>query len=79
MVSDTRTTQEDSLREPFPESAQRVLDTLYTGQKSLPIVIGEKIQLLESLGNGKILSSFENGASVLRAYEFTYLTRLGVL
>lgn len=66
----------------FPQVCKDLLDALYRGQKNIPITDNEKTGLLKKLWimDGANLASFvESDAQERKAYEFYYLTKIGVL
>jgi hypothetical protein len=64
---------------PFPEKAQALLDALYLAHPRQPKTGEEKIGVLESI-LGCVVPGFPgNPPGLLRAYEFVYLTKQGIL
>ena len=71
--------QKSSSGASFPDSAQGDLHVLYARQRHPPTSDAAKIRLFRSLGYGEIVSFSEGRAFLRKAYEFAYLTDLGVL
>lgn len=65
--------------EPFPEKAQRFLDSLYSAQENPPKTDAEKTSLLRSLADNLTIDGFENPQEIRKAYEFGYLVQTGIL